>query len=520
MHIHRATTTCFTVIAVAVTSALALGGGAQAASAAVSRTPNQVPAAHGPRERAARIATAQPKITLSAKTGPPTGTVRVSGSGFGANETVDIYFDTTDEALASTNGSGKFSGIAIAVPATAQPGTHYVTADGRHTGRSAQASFGVNTNWSQSGYSAAHRGTNPYENVLSPATVGGIDQRWSFTTENSVTTSPAVVNGVVYASSSGGSLYALSAATGAKIWSFSTGNLGLESSPAVANGVVYAGFPDGSVYALNAATGAKIWSFSTGTIGIGSSPAVANGVVYITSAGTLYALSATTGAELWSVNGAFGNCSPTVANGVVYIATVDEAADAFDAATGATLWTFPVPGTISSSAPAVADGEVFIGGDDGNVYAVQADSGLEAWNFTTGAQITFSPAVANGVVYAGSGDGNLYALDAVTGAKLWSYATGSRINSTPTVADGVVYTSTFAGIVYAIDAATGTKLAGFNVSAPTFGSSPVVADGLIYIGSNDNDVYAYGLPGGTAPVHRPAARDLHPDHALRPRPSR
>ena len=38
----------------------------------------------------------------------------------------------------------------------------------------------------------------------------------------------------------------------------------MESSPAVANGVVYVGSDDGNVYALNASTGAKLWSYATG----------------------------------------------------------------------------------------------------------------------------------------------------------------------------------------------------------------------------------------------------------------
>ena len=53
----------------------------------------------------------------------------------------------------------------------------------------------------------------------------------------------------------------------------------MDSSPAVANGVVYVGSDDGNVYALNAATGAKLWSYATGKLE--SSPAVANGVVYV-----------------------------------------------------------------------------------------------------------------------------------------------------------------------------------------------------------------------------------------------
>ena len=36
------------------------------------------------------------------------------------------------------------------------------------------------------------------------------------------------------------------------------------SSPAVVGGFVYIGSDDGHVYALNAATGAKIWTYPTG----------------------------------------------------------------------------------------------------------------------------------------------------------------------------------------------------------------------------------------------------------------
>jgi hypothetical protein len=47
--------------------------------------------------------------------------------GFRASTAVDIYFDTTDMALAITSGTGAFSGIGIQVPASAVPGTHWVT---------------------------------------------------------------------------------------------------------------------------------------------------------------------------------------------------------------------------------------------------------------------------------------------------------------------------------------------------------------------------------------------------------
>jgi outer membrane protein assembly factor BamB len=46
-----------------------------------------------------------------------------------------------------------------------------------------------------------------------------------------------------------GARYALSAKTGAKLWSYTTGG-GVYTSPSVSNGLVYVGSDDGNVYAL------------------------------------------------------------------------------------------------------------------------------------------------------------------------------------------------------------------------------------------------------------------------------
>jgi hypothetical protein len=94
-------------------------------------------------------------VTLSPNSGPPATNLQVAGGGFPASIAVDIYFDTTDVALAVTGATGAFSGIAIKVPASAVPGTHWVTAVARGTsGKAAQAAFTVQTNWAQFQYSA------------------------------------------------------------------------------------------------------------------------------------------------------------------------------------------------------------------------------------------------------------------------------------------------------------------------------------------------------------------------------
>ncbi len=340
-----------------------------------------------------------PAVTLSKAVGPPTTALAVSGTNLGAFEAVDVFFDTTDEALASTNGSGAFSGITITVPTSATPGTHWVTAVGRHSGLSAQASFRVRTDWPQFRFSPKHRGRNPFENVLSPSTVSGLDQDWTGATGKSIFSSPAVANGVVYVGSQDDKLYAFRASgCGASacspLWTGATGGF-IFSSPAVAKGVVYVGSFDHKLYAFSASgCGASacspLWTGATGGGIVGSSPAVAKGVVYVGSRrdDKLYAFSASgCGAPvcspLWT--GATGSAiisSPAVANGVVYVGSLDEKLYAFNASgCGASacspLWT-GATGNVIYSSPAVANGVVYVGSADDKLYAWDLAAGIEA----------------------------------------------------------------------------------------------------------------------------------------------
>src|SRR5215469_7371897 len=134
-------------------------------------------------------------ITVAPVSGPPKPTTLVSGSGFSAGADVDIYFDTTDLALAVTDDTGSFSQIALRVPASALPGEHMVSAKDRSTGASAQTPFRVDTPWAQFHKQASHDGYNSTENVLGPPdNVGSLRGRWKYTTRFLVESSPAVVN--------------------------------------------------------------------------------------------------------------------------------------------------------------------------------------------------------------------------------------------------------------------------------------------------------------------------------------
>ena len=99
--------------------------------------------------------------------------------------------------------------------------------------------------------------------------------------------STAVSDGLVYVGSYDTKVYCLNAATGAFVWSYTTGSAVWGSSPDVVGGFVYVGSNDTKVYCLNAATGAFVWSYTTGgTVGY---PAVVNAVYVGSMDGRVYA---------------------------------------------------------------------------------------------------------------------------------------------------------------------------------------------------------------------------------------
>src|SRR6266487_1112399 len=305
------------------------------------------------------------------------------------------------------------------------------------------------TDFAGFGFDSQRTHFNPFEQTLSPTTVAHLKPYWTAKTGNTINSSPAVANGIVYLGSDDHKLYAFNATNGTLLWAVSAGDR-VYSSPTVSKGVVYFGSTDGKFYALDATSGNPRWIAPIGNQ-IYSSPVVVNGIVYIGSTdGKLYAMNATTGAPTWSTHiGSRVNSSPTVANGIVYVGSADMQLYALDVTTGKVLWTAADSQDVLNSSPAVAGRRVYIGSPDGHLYAYNATSGKLLWSMRTYNQINSSPTVANGVVYTGSWDGEVYACDATTGKILWVGDTTDHIFSSAAVVNGVVYISSWDTKLYA-----------------------------------------------------------------------
>jgi|TARA_Y100000294_G_scaffold119077_1_gene110540 outer membrane protein assembly factor BamB len=102
--------------------------------------------------------------------------------------------------------------------------------------------------------------------------------KWKFENET-IVTSPAVSDGVVYFGSHDDHLYAVDIKTGKEKWKFESGD-SIYYTPVVSDGVVYFGSKDKHLYALDTKTGEERWKFETGSY-VNSTPAVIDGTVIL-----------------------------------------------------------------------------------------------------------------------------------------------------------------------------------------------------------------------------------------------
>jgi len=307
--------------------------------------------------------------------------------------------------------------------------------------------------------------------------------------------SPAVVDDVVYMASPNGTVYALNAANGTKIWPGQTPAplYKIYGSPTFADGLIFIGADNGYLYVLNSTDNGNVTqSFKLSQdVPIHSSPMVWHDRVFVGLQNhRVYALNMTDRSVLTSPDlGGAIDSSVAVANGKVFVGSMNGSVYALDEATLNVIWNYTTNGSVRSS-PAVANGMVFIGSEDHNVTALNATNGTRKWNFTTNDDVRSSPAVAHGIVFVGSMDGNMYALNASTGEKIWNTTVGSVGWSSPAVAEGKVFVGSTNGTICALYEESGDIVWSYQTNA-SVDSSPAVLNDTLYVGSKDGNIYAF-----------------------------
>ncbi|MBI5886955.1 MAG: PQQ-binding-like beta-propeller repeat protein [Deltaproteobacteria bacterium] len=320
--------------------------------------------------------------------------------------------------------------------------------------------------------------------------------KWSFRTKGAIHSSPVVSGGRLFIGSYDNSLYALDAATGAKLWSFKTGGEIL-STPAVHNDAVYFGSKDGYVYALNAQTGALVWKYET-DLSVVSSPVVTDELVIISSNDSyLYALSTADGKRQWRLQlydakytGVYS--SPALVGDAVFYSGKNGALYSSSIKSGGRNWQFPTSSAIYAS-PVVKDGIVYIVSYDRVLYAIDLKGEKVLWKKRLGKDmIGYASTVVEGEsVYQVYKNGVIKVYRKSDGRESAAFIFPAGIKSTPVVgSNGIMIFGGEDGVVYAASSKTGAVIWEYKTGAPIH-SSPAVVDNMVYIGSEDGTIYAF-----------------------------
>jgi outer membrane protein assembly factor BamB len=173
---------------------------------------------------------------------------------------------------------------------------------------------------------------------------------WRADLGGGIVDTPTLVEGVLLAGTFGQGLRAVDAETGEILWSFETVGW-IWGNPTVVDGTAYFGDVAGWVYSLRlGSSGEEIRRFQPDGA-VASSPAVADDRVYIsTESGTIYARAASTGDPLWEQSISRTSrlyTDPIVVGETLLVASTttrqgEVILTAFDAASGARRWTYPV----------------------------------------------------------------------------------------------------------------------------------------------------------------------------------
>lgn len=401
--------------------------------------------------------------------------------------------------------------------------------------------------WPKFGHDAGNTGLSA-DPTITNTNAGTLGVRWMSGTGAAVVSSPvgawssSLSKTLVLVANNAGYLTAFDQATGAFVWSDRLGSQ-IVSTPLVEGNFVWVSAQFSPVLEkIDVGTGAvrcsaPLTSTIQGSPTIGT-PAGKSTSIYIAandlgaSSGPIYSIDEATCAANWTstaYNSDTGSWDPlsfaTDANGrsllLLGTSDPDNSIYAFDASTGARVWSFnfpPQPGTnetdldvgagVTVSPPGAngfADGVAYLPDEDGYLFAFDLTTGAVVWNTYFGAGLPpyhvarATPALIGGNVVFGEGSG-VMAYNAVTGTRAWAYDTGGVESISAPAGLGpaghqVVAITTTSGAFEVLDAATGAPL--YAYQTPNFiASSLADVDGNLIGASADGFVYDMALGGG------------------------
>jgi outer membrane protein assembly factor BamB len=469
-----------------------------------------------------------PSVVLSSPYVAPGNSLTATAASFQPGENVAFTLDNITLATAVADQSGT-AVATLPIPTNAVLGLSSIVATGQTSGDSSTAAVAITNAWSEYGEAALHTFFEPNDTILKHelSIAHGkqfLDLAWYFQAGGSVESSPAILDGVAYFGNDNGVLSAVSTAASAPVWSYQAlDSEPIKTGPAIdANsGLLFFTSTDGSLYTLSLATGNPTASALAlgGTL---TSPTVNNGVIYVAnSSGTLWALQESTNAVIWQAQlGGAVSTAPAVdtADNIVLVGDSTGAVTAFAVGTGAKRWSYLTSGPVTA-APAIATGVVYVGSSDGNLYAISAPNGSLKWKQSAGSPITSNISVdtIDHIISVGTQTGEFLGFSPAGKQILKNLSSTATIVSLASVESIVVGLRTDGTINLFRPDQLGATLYVYQTNA-SLDTTAAIINGAVFVGAEDGGLYAltsYGKPPINV-VNNAKNAPLKPATAIKP----
>ncbi|WP_054947150.1 MULTISPECIES: PQQ-like beta-propeller repeat protein [Novosphingobium] len=180
-------------------------------------------------------------------------------------------------------------------------------------------------------------------------------------------------------------------------------------------------------------------------------------------------------------------------------------------ATPSRVWTANIEGSSQrqrlAASPVVGDGRLYVMDTKGVVHAFDAQSGAQVWTKSfavsgDGSKAIFGGGVSydSGKVYITTGLGEVAALTAATGEQLWTKKPAGPLRGSPTVGFNSIYVMTQDNQIIALNAADGELVwneSGSLSQAGVFGvAAPSAGQGTVIAGYSSGELVAYRYENG------------------------
>ena len=176
-----------------------------------------------------------------------------------------------------------------------------------------------------------------------------------------------------------------------------------------------------------------------------------------------------------------------------------------------TAWTAKIAGASKearlAAAPVIADGKLYVMGTDAQITAFNAATGARLWSvqFGDGGKNKSSlfgggVSVEGAFLYATNGLGDVGALNVADGSIVWKKRPGGPLRGSPTVANGNVFVMSQDNQLFALKATDGnvewTEAAAVQLAGVFGVAAPAVAQATVVAGFSSGDLNAYRYENG------------------------